>query len=229
MNMQPLQDHFDVIGAEAPMRAAPPPVPVRSRIIASAISALIHVLILLGLLTAGNAVRVYQPPVVTVHIEPAKTKPEALSPPPSAPKLTRPSQVTAPIPEVDISTQPPSTLSAAPPAPPAPMASPPSPSHSNAVPDWQSRLLARLQEAKRYPESARFHHQQGVVSVRFTMDRDGLVLSSAIVKGSGFDVLDQEALALIMRAQPLPKPPAEVAGATIELVVPIEFYLDVRR
>ncbi len=57
------------------------------------------------------------------------------------------------------------------------------------------------------------------------MDRDGKVLSARIEKSSGYDLLDEETLALIERAQPLPKPPPDVAGNPIELVVPIEFFL----
>jgi protein TonB len=54
------------------------------------------------------------------------------------------------------------------------------------------------------------------------------VLSARIEKSSGVESLDQETLALIQRAQPLPKPPAEMPGNPIELVVPIEFSLTVR-
>ena len=61
--------------------------------------------------------------------------------------------------------------------------------------------------------------------LRFAMDRSGKVLSAKIDKPSGVDALDQEALALVQRAQPLPKPPAEFPGNPIELVVPVEFSL----
>lgn len=57
------------------------------------------------------------------------------------------------------------------------------------------------------------------------MDRSGRVLAARIEKTSGHDLLDQETLALIQRAQPLLKPLAEVPGARLELGVPIEFFL----
>ena len=88
--------------------------------------------------------------------------------------------------------------------------------------------MARLGQVKHYPAAARFQHQQGVVLLRFSMDREGRVLSARIEKSSGVASLDQETLALIQRAQPLPKPPTEVPGNPIELVVPIEFSLTVR-
>lgn len=109
------------------------------------------------------------------------------------------------------------------PAPPAPAVSTLRP--SNVVPSWQSALLARLEQYKRYPNLAQFRHQQGVVHLRFTMDRQGHVLSAQIAKSSGYDALDDETLALIHRAEPLPPPPQEVAGATVALTVPVQFSL----
>ncbi len=57
--------------------------------------------------------------------------------------------------------------------------------------------------------------------LRFSMDRHGKVLSANIAQSSGFDTLDQEALALIHRAEPLPPPPDEIHGDPVELTVPL--------
>jgi protein TonB len=62
-----------------------------------------------------------------------------------------------------------------------------------------------------------------VVSLAFTIDRKGNVVSSRIEKTSGSTVLDAEALAMVKRAAPLPAPPAEVADADLTFVVPIRF------
>lgn len=117
----------------------------------------------------------------------------------------------------------------APPAPPARATSNTPPASSDAAPTWQGLVLGRLERFKRYPSSAQAHGEQGVAYLRFTMDRDGKVLSAGIDKSSGFDLLDVETLSLIRRAQPLPKPPPQVAGTTLELVVPIEFFISRRR
>ncbi len=100
---------------------------------------------------------------------------------------------------------------------------------SNAAPTWQSLLLGRLEQFKHYPVDAQERNEQGVPYLRFAMDREGRVLAFRIEKSSGFASLDNEALALIQRAQPLPKPPPDVSGERIELVVPIEFFLRGRR
>jgi protein TonB len=91
---------------------------------------------------------------------------------------------------------------------------------------YEQVLLAHLERRKRYPRAARAHRQQGVAHIRFSMDRQGRVLSVRLVRSAGHALLDREAEALPLRAQPLPPPPADIAGATIELSVPIEFFLE---
>jgi protein TonB len=146
-------------------------------------------------------------PIVTVPLPP-KPKPLRRPPPPHV----QPQITAAPTP-----------IEAPPtPAPPAPAVSA---QPTNAVPTWQSALLARLEQFKHYPNLAQFRHQEGVVQLRFTMDRQGRVLAAQIAKSSGYDLLDDEALALARRAEPLPPPPAEIKGDTLSLSVPIQFFL----
>jgi protein TonB len=59
--------------------------------------------------------------------------------------------------------------------------------------------------------------------VSFVVDRQGHVISSKIVKGSGSDVLDRETLDLLQRAQPLPEPPTDVGGTQFAFTMPILF------
>ena len=91
---------------------------------------------------------------------------------------------------------------------------------------FATTLFGHLNRYKRYPASARMRRQEGVVSLRFTMDRKGRVLSYEIAKTSGSDALDNEARELIKRAEPLPAIPAAFSRDTLDLVVPIEFFLN---
>lgn len=102
---------------------------------------------------------------------------------------------------------------------------PPASRLSGAKPTWQGQVLAALNRKKRYPRKAQRSRQQGEPWIRFIMDRDGKVLSVSLERSSGFRVLDDEAVKLPKRAQPLPKPPEEVLGDMIELVVPVEFFI----
>jgi protein TonB len=90
---------------------------------------------------------------------------------------------------------------------------------------WQSALLGHLERHKRYPRKARRRNQQGVVTVRVRMNRDGSVASYQLESPSAYQALHKETLALIKRAQPLPPPPAQMKGESIEFVVPIVFSL----
>jgi protein TonB len=119
--------------------------------------------------------------------------------------------------------QPPPPAAPAVTAPPAPAAAPPAGNPGATRASWQAQLVAWLERYKRYPRLAQEQRQEGVVYLRFTMDRTGHVLSAQIEKGSGFTLLDEEVTALIQRAQPLPAPPPEVPGAQLVLTLPVQF------
>jgi len=109
--------------------------------------------------------------------------------------------------------------------PAAPMQGRLTPTPSNAVPTWKTHILALLERNKRYPEAAHSRRQQGVAQVFFSIDRQGRVLNSRVVRSSGASALDDEALALLRRADPFPPPPAELPGPRVDLTVPIRFNL----
>ena len=93
--------------------------------------------------------------------------------------------------------------------------------NSDALPNWKTQLVAKLERNKRYPSEAR--GDQGIAQLAFSVDRQGGVHNARIVRSSGSSVLDHETLALVQRAQPLPPPPPEVSGAQIPIVVPIRY------
>jgi protein TonB len=101
---------------------------------------------------------------------------------------------------------------------------PPAPQVATGKPTWEGLVLGALNKAKRYPREAQRARQQGVPWIRFTMDRDGKVLSVTLERSSGFRALDEEAMALPRRASPLPKPPDDKPGNPLELVLPVEFF-----
>lgn len=96
---------------------------------------------------------------------------------------------------------------------------------SDAEQAWESRILARLERNKRYPSQAQSAGQEDQVIVRIVLDRKGRLVSSAVKKSRNFALLDREVLDLARRASPYPAPPESVTGNTVELVVPIEFFL----
>jgi protein TonB len=93
------------------------------------------------------------------------------------------------------------------------------------VSSWQKRIVTQLGKHRRYPQKARVRRHQGEAIVRFTVDREGRVIASRIVTSSGSSLLDEEALAVLTRAAPLPEPPEDLVGATFELEIPIRFRI----
>lgn len=209
-------------------------------------TALVYTLALSGFfLTINHMVPVKEPPTRTVMdlkspASPLETPPEEKeAAKPVEKKITHPrpvpadpvkppvapiSDVTIPIPAAakPANPSPKQVETAAPrttPAPPAPQVS------GNGPDTWEGRVLAALNRHRRYPRLAMARRQQGVPWVRFVIDREGKVLSVNLERSSGFPDLDREALALPKRAQPLPKPPDDKPGDTIELVAPVEFFL----
>lgn len=96
--------------------------------------------------------------------------------------------------------------------------------------NWKSRLQGHLMGFKRYPSLARKQRQQGTAIIRFVVNKEGYVLSTKLIKSSGAAALDQEALAVIKRAQPLPLPPAEMlSNGQVSLAMPVDFDLKNRK
>jgi protein TonB len=110
--------------------------------------------------------------------------------------------------------------------PPAPQTAQPVKGGAPAVePSWQTRLVRQLQRVQRYPAAARSRNEQGIVLLSFSLDRTGHVLAHSIAKSSGYVELDNEVMAMIMRAEPLPSFPASMTQERIDLTVPIRFTL----
>jgi periplasmic protein TonB len=90
---------------------------------------------------------------------------------------------------------------------------------------WESELVAHIERFKRYPSEARAQGTQGIVRITFTIDHDGWVRSSRVVQSSGSPQLDEESLAMLTRAQPMPPPPAQMANRQLSFTVPVRFTI----
>ena len=98
-----------------------------------------------------------------------------------------------------------------------------SPRAARAKVTWHQSIAAHLNRFKRYPSDARGQDAKGEVLLQFSTDRAGRVLAASVVRTSGSEVLDTEALAMLRRAAPLPLPSADVAGETFTLTVPVVY------
>ena len=86
---------------------------------------------------------------------------------------------------------------------------------------YNALVFGHLQRFKRYPLAA--HGASGTVVVRFSLNRTGEVIASAVTKSSGSEVLDREALEILRRASPFPPFPEAKPGPQDSYVAPVNF------
>jgi protein TonB len=92
-------------------------------------------------------------------------------------------------------------------------------------PSWSAFMFKQLQRFKSYPSGARARSEQGVITLAFTLDRDGHVVSRQITTSSGYSDLDAAVLTMVDRAQPLPAFPGSMTQAQQDFSVKINFTL----
>jgi protein TonB len=168
-------------------------------------------------------------------LAPGPNEPESEQTPPPKEETKPPEEVAEvalpvpepPKPEPPAEEKPPTAMPsiAMPPMPAPPVAGAAVQPSAAIVRRWESELVAHIERFKRYPTEARARGQQGLARVAFTIDRDGRVRASHILQTSGSPELDQESLAMLTRAQPMPKPPSQVQSSELSFVVPVRFNI----
>ncbi|WP_249779325.1 energy transducer TonB [Bradyrhizobium sediminis] len=88
---------------------------------------------------------------------------------------------------------------------------------------YKKRLVEHLNKFKQYPASANARHASGESLVTFSVDREGKITSSSVVKSSGELDLDQASLEMLIRAQPLPPLPADMTNNPEKFTLPVIF------
>ncbi len=84
-----------------------------------------------------------------------------------------------------------------------------------------AELMAWLNRHKEYPSNLKRAKIEGTVMVRFSISRDGEVLDASIKTSSGNAQLDQAALDMLKKANPLPAIPDFMGRDRISITVPV--------
>lgn len=101
----------------------------------------------------------------------------------------------------------------------------PSAAEEAASQDYFDSLRAYIEQHKRYPRRALMRRQEGTVLLRFTVDRNGKIVSHEIARSSGNPTLDREVEDMLERATPLPEIPDDIGADQMEIEVPVSFSL----
>ncbi|ALR20909.1 hypothetical protein ATN00_11980 [Sphingobium baderi] len=89
---------------------------------------------------------------------------------------------------------------------------------------YRRRLEAHLARYRIYPARAQDAGREGVVMLHFVMSKDGRVIQAWVSESSGESDIDREAVAAVMRAQPLPAFPQGWPGQ-LSVILPVTFRL----
>jgi protein TonB len=127
------------------------------------------------------------------------------------------------------------TSDAAPPqvqAAPVVVASPPTAQRHIQAPDpaalagYNRALAAAVDRHKRYPRIALIRQWQGTVVLQLNIGVDGRVQEHRLARSSGYEALDQQALEMLREAMPLPALPAQLAGVSLSVDIPVVFRIE---
>jgi protein TonB len=109
---------------------------------------------------------------------------------------------------------------------PVAVAAPPVPRPaSDALAAYRRQLTELFAARHDYPRIAALRGWEGEVRLRLKVARKGNLLGIALDRSSGFDVLDQHALALLEGHGNLPPLPDALEAGEIQVVVPINYKL----
>jgi len=154
----------------------------------------------------------------------ARAEPRHRPPPPKQPL---PRTRTEPDPAPKVATSVP--VDPSPGSEPAADASPvPSPASRNLLEierEYTGALLAAIERHKRYPLRARRRGEQGVVTVLFTLQRDGTISEVRVGAGSSSSSLDRAASGAVTALGRFEPIPPQLGRERWELKVPIRFVL----
>jgi len=98
-----------------------------------------------------------------------------------------------------------------------------------AMPEFPGGDLALrkyLAENVRYPQEAKDNNEQGSAYVKFTVDKTGKVTEPTIVKGTGSDALDEEAIRVVSTIPDFTPGRQRGQNVAVSLTVPIRFQLE---
>ncbi|MBP5681940.1 MAG: energy transducer TonB, partial [Bacteroidales bacterium] len=82
-----------------------------------------------------------------------------------------------------------------------------------------------IAENVRYPQDAKDNNEQGTVYVKFIVDKTGKVTEPTIVKGSGCESLDEEAIRVVNTIPDFTPGRQRGQNVAVSLAMPIKFAL----
>jgi periplasmic protein TonB len=101
----------------------------------------------------------------------------------------------------------------------------PEPMDGRMLQEYRLGLMASARQFKRYPSQAMERGWEGRVEVRITVRPTGAIESASIKTRSGYQILDDQALEMVRRAQSRTPIPPSLRGREFSVDIPVIFEL----
>ena len=160
-------------------------------------------------------------PAPLAKAQKAPAKPKPVAPPATAPTETPPAPAPSAAPPAPATARAESSPASPAPAPPAPAEA----LDAGTLAQYRLQLISVAKRYKRYPRVAMDNNWEGTAEIRMIVGANGMIASLVVRKGSGYEVLDQEALQWIRKAKPLAPIPASLRGKEFTVDIPVIFNL----
>ena len=90
-------------------------------------------------------------------------------------------------------------------------------------------IKGRIAKHWNYPAQAKEYLMEGIVTALFSLSKDGRMTHISILKGSGYEILDQEVIRAITHAAPFPSFPESISVKKLNIEAGFDYRMTKRK
>lgn len=90
---------------------------------------------------------------------------------------------------------------------------------------YLTKIKEKIEEIWSYPHKAFERKIEGISTVRFSIDKSGKLVTNRIIKSSGYDVLDREAVSVVRAATPFEPFPQSIVLSRLHILATFRYRL----
>lgn len=90
---------------------------------------------------------------------------------------------------------------------------------------YLKKIKIKVENIWSYPHQAFERRKEGISTVRFSLDQSGKLGASRIIKSSGYDLLDREALSAVRSAAPYEHFPQDINLSRLHIIASFQYRL----
>jgi TonB family protein len=88
---------------------------------------------------------------------------------------------------------------------------------------YLKKIKIQVENVWSYPRQAFERKKEGISTVRFSIDQRGKLVASRIIKSSGYDLLDREALSAVRSAAPYEHFPQDINLSRLHIIASFQY------